>query len=285
MRVLTFLLIIVGGLVLFVVALFVFQRHMIYFPRSYDSRYDFRQFKNLTELTYQTPEGRQVSFYLPPREKPDRPPESLWVLFGGNASLALDWYDFIQGYPDSQAGILLIEYPGYGKCEGNASPATILTSTEHAMDRLADYLEVNGNQLESNLHILGHSLGTGAGLQFAVRHPVKHVVLVSPFTSLLEMACRTVGKPLCYLLRHHFDNSSGLSKLANRPSIPQVHIIHGTLDRVIPVEMGRELARRFPTMITYLEVPNADHNFIFSFAEQQIYKIMQETTVDPKRKE
>ncbi len=285
MRVLIFLLSIIGGLALFALALFIFQRHLIYHPRSYDERYDFHQFKNIIELEYQTSEGKQISFYLPPKTPSNQPPETLWVLFGGNGSLALDWYDFIRGYPDSQAGILLIEYPGYGKCEGNASPETMLASTEKAIDRLAEYLAVHRNHLESNLHILGHSLGTGSGLQFAIRHPVKHVVLVSPFTSLQEMACRVVGKPLCYLLRHHFDNEHSLSELSKRSSIPQVHIIHGTLDRVVPVAMGRDLAKRFVPMVTYLEIPNADHNFIFSFAQEAIYKIMQNPTINMKKNE
>ena len=274
MKVWTTLFYLAGGIAFLVLILYLFQHHLIYHPRSYDFRYDFQKFENLIELNYQTAEGSQVSFYLPPRQKNNSLPEELWVFFGGNAALALDWYDFVYHYPNQAAGILLIEYPGYGKCEGNASPSSILDSTEAAMDRLAQHLEVKRGLLEEKLHILGHSLGSGAGLQFAVRHPVQKILLVSPFTSLQEMACRTVGKPLCYLLKHHFDNNARLSELVTRVPIPKVYIIHGARDQIIPVAMGQMLAKNFSSMITYLEIPHADHNFIFSLAEQEIYQAM-----------
>ena len=263
-----------GGIAILVLILYIFQRHLIYHPRSYDFTYDLQDFENVVELDYRIAEGNQVSFYLPPRKKNHSLPEELWLVFGGNAALALDFYDFVYHYPNQAAGILLVEYPGYGKSEGKASPASILVSTEAAMDRLARHLSVQRGLLDENLHILGHSLGSGAGLQFAVRHPVQKILLVSPFTSLPEMACRTVGKPLCYLLRHHVDNMARLSELETRVPLPNVHIIHGAGDQVIPVAMGQMLAKKFSSMITYLEIPHADHNSIFSLADEQIYQAM-----------
>ncbi len=273
-KVWTSILYIAGGIAGLILILYLFQRHLIYFPRAYDSTYDLKKFENVVELDYETAEGRQVSFYIPPRQKSNSLPDELWFVFGGNAALALDFYDFVYRYPNQSAGILLIEYPGYGKCEGKASPASILASTETAMDRLAQHLSVERGLLEEKLHILGHSLGSGAGLQFAVRHPAQKIILISPFTSLQEMACRSVGKPLCYLLRHHFDNISRLSELAKRDPMPQVHIIHGTRDQVVPVAMGQLLAKNFSSMVTYLEIPHADHNFIFSLAGEEIYQAM-----------
>ncbi len=274
-KLITSLLVILVGIACFVLFLFVFQRHLIYHPRSYDSQYNLAHYTNLIPLQYQTTEGRQTSFYFYPDPHSTHIPESLWLIFGGNATLALDWYEFIARYPDDKAGFLLIEYPGYGRCEGTASPDTILASTEKAMDQLAGYLKVDRAQLENRSHILGHSLGTGAGLQYAAKHPPQQIVLVAPFTSLLDMACRTVGKPICYLLQHRFDNRARLAEIATLSPLPQVHIIHGTLDQVIPVKMGRQLANQFTQMITYREIEQADHNRIFSLAEREIYNIMQ----------
>ncbi|MBF0280547.1 MAG: alpha/beta hydrolase [SAR324 cluster bacterium] len=279
-----FLLVLIGGFALLAAALYVFQRHLIYHPRNYDKGYEFHNFESVVELKYQTAEGNQVSFYLPPKTALNGPPETLWILFGGNASLALDWYDFVQEYPDSQAGFLLIEYPGYGKCEGKASPESILLSTEKALDRLAQFFQLERAQLESNIRLMGHSLGTGPGLQFAVRHPVNQIVLVSPFTSLQDMACRVVGKPLCYLLKHHFDNENELARLVKQSPTPGIQIFHGTNDPVIPVEMSRRLAEKFPSAINYYEIPEADHNFILSLAQIQIFQIMQNAPAGTKTK-
>ncbi|MBF0286285.1 MAG: alpha/beta fold hydrolase [SAR324 cluster bacterium] len=282
---LTVLLAILVGLTGLALFLFVFQRQFIYFPRSYDRQYDFKHYRGLIPLEYQTPEGKQTSFYLSPDNNSTPVPEPLWILFGGNAALALDWYGFAAGYSDPKAGFLLIEYPGYGKCEGKASPDTILVSTEQALAQLALHLQINKEQLTKHLHILGHSLGTGAGLQYAAKHPVEQIVLVSPFTSLLDVACRTVGKPICYLLQHRFDNQARLEEIASFSPLPQVQIIHGTLDRVIPVQMGRRLAHQFPQMIVYLEIQHANHNQIFSLSEQEIHSIMQGNLMKSNQKQ
>lgn len=269
------LLIIVGFLVVFfVVMLLIFQHKLIYFPRSYDANSIAPLLQRVSALEYYTDEGKQVAFYLPPRRESQNAPERVWILFGGNASLALNWQDFAQRYPDERAGFLLIDYPGYGKCEGKASPETILQSTEKAVAQLASYLGIERTHVESHLGVVGHSLGTAAALQFAVRHPVERIVLIAPFTSLRDMACRVVGIPLCYLLLHHYDNRARLSELAARETPPAVTIIHGDNDSVVPVAMGRALSRMFPHMVTYLEIQNGDHNSVLSVAEPQIFAAM-----------
>ena len=58
-----------GGIAILVLILYIFQRHLIYYPRSYDFTYDLQDFENVVELDYQIAEGNQVSFYLPPRKK------------------------------------------------------------------------------------------------------------------------------------------------------------------------------------------------------------------------
>lgn len=272
MKAMIYLLVLVGILVPFVLGLFVFQRHLIYFPRSYGEQ-DF-QHLNVVPLEYPTAEGKQTAFYVPPQAESEALPAPLWLFFGGNGSLALDWYGFVKNYPNPKAGMLLVEYPGYGNSEGKASPASILASTEGAMVRLAEYLQTEPALLEKNLHILGHSLGTGSALQYAAKHPAAHILLVAPFTRLLDMACLHVGKPLCFLLQHRFDNEARLTELAQQNPKPHVHIFHGSQDAVVPVEMGRALAKQFHPMTAYTELAKADHNSIFSFAEQTLYEAM-----------
>ena len=284
MNLLTAFFVLIGLLALFVLGLFVFQRHLIYFPRSYGFQQDFQNL-NVVSLEYRTAQGTQMAFYVPPRVNPEAPPPTLWLLFGGNAALALDWYDFAQKYPNPQAGMLLVEYPGYGHSQGKASPASILASTEAAVVRLAEYLKTERTLLEKNLNILGHSLGSGSALQYAVQHPTQRIVLVAPFTSLLDMACRSVGKPLCFLLQHRFDNQARLAELAQQHPQTHVHILHGDQDAVVPVEMGRTLGAQFQPMTAYTEVSQADHNSIFSVAEQAIYEAMSQPISHPNPQE
>ncbi len=264
------LLILLSGFLLF--SLSRMQYRMIYYPRSYS----YKQLpKNIVELKFKTDAGKQSAFYYPAPEDATGTPERLWVIFGGNATLALDWYDFIKTYPDKKAGFLLIDYPGYGNCRGRASPKTILQSSEKALETLAAELNLPKKTLAEKLHILGHSLGAAAALQFAVSYPVKKMVLVSPFTSMQDMAVIVVGKLFSKMVVHNFDNRARLDELSQRPSPPEIIVFHGEQDEIIPVSMGRELAKLHPKMIRYHEIDKVGHNYIFSIAETKIYQAMQ----------
>ncbi len=170
----------------------------------------------------------------------------------------------------------MIDYPGYGDCQGSPSPAAIQASAEAAFASLAQSLHVQPGVLDQNLNLLCHSIGCATGLNFALRHPVDSVVLLAPFTSLRDMARRTVGWPLCWLLLHNFENRARLRQLAARQHPPRVLIFHGSDDQLVPISMGRELASISPGMITFHEVPGADHNSILFQARSAIFAAMRD---------
>ncbi|GIR89976.1 MAG: hypothetical protein CM15mP88_3450 [Pseudomonadota bacterium] len=64
----------------------------------------------------------------------------------------------------SDLGFLLIDYPGFGECEGSASPESILASSKAAWEH---WQELYANQRTPQIGILGHSLGAAAALQLA----------------------------------------------------------------------------------------------------------------------
>ena len=227
-------------------------------------------------LAYSTSEGRQVARYIPPETGGERAPDRLWVMFCGNSSTGLDWLDFVRRYPGRRDGFLLVDYPGYGHCDGSASPRSILESTESAFDLLARELHADRAALERKLGVVGHSLGCATGLEFAARHPVDRVVLISPFTSLRDMARMRFGWPLCWLLLHNFDNRARLAGLSAREHPPRVSLFHGADDEVIPVRMGGELATAFPAMIVFHPVAGANHNTVLVLARDRIFSAMQQ---------
>src|SRR5690606_23658858 len=92
-------------------------------------------------------------------------PATLWILFSGNASLALHWTDVVRKAPDTNAGYLLIEYPGYGESEGKPNPSTIAEATEAAIVALAEHFNVDQSILEGRkIRLLGYSLGAAIAL-------------------------------------------------------------------------------------------------------------------------
>lgn len=265
--------VILGLILLFVPLLYFFQGRLIYFPRGYGIRMELIRPGDAEVLRYQTACGRQIAFYVRPRGGAALP-RTVWVAFNGNASLALDLLDVYEKVADPEAGFLLLDYPGYGECEGSPSPQTILESSEGALAALAGHLNTDPKQLYAHLNIFGYSIGTAAALQLAAHHEVEKLVLVSPFTTMMAMARRQMGWPVCLLLRHRFDNRSRLLELAQRPARPKVTIFHGTADPLIPIAMSRELAALVPGWIDFHEVPGGDHASVIDLGQAGIVKAL-----------
>ena len=259
-------------LILYVGILYLTQDMVVYHPRSYEANAQAIKGRTLVRLNYETSSGRQVAFYLPPAD--GRMPDRLWIMFGGNGGLILQYAD---GLPSQQSlqkdGFLLIDYPGYGYNQGKPSDASIQEGADAAFVTLVTQLGIDQKTLLARSGLVGHSLGTGVALEFAVAHPeIGRIVLVAPFTSLYDMAFRTAG-PAAHLLHHNFDNAAILHQLATRNPMPQVVIFTGDRDQIIPVDMSRQLARDNP-WLTYHELPGYEHNQIVAHAASQIAAAM-----------
>ena len=232
--------------------LLLFQHLLIYHPRPYLPKVPLRP--GIERLTFTTSAGKQVCWWVPGR-KAVGDSDHVWLCFSGNASQARMWHDFFDAVP---SGLLLIEFPGYGESAGNPSSASILAATNGAVEALRQRLGT-----VPKLGVLGHSLGCAAALQFAAQQaqagmPIERMVLIAPFTRLIDMAQRVVGWPFFHLLLHRFDNQRALRTIFAQGS-PQIDVFHGVDDALIPVSMSRELKAEFP-LIRLHEIVGADHN-------------------------
>ena len=180
-------------IVFLLIALIFFKQHsLVYHPRPYDPDYARTLPPNGEEISYLLSLGKQTAFYVPaPNE--GRLPGRLWIAFCGNGSLALDCTTILTGYPNSNDAFLLVDYPGYGKCQGYATIASTRASSDAALNTLAKRLVLSEEEMESRLCTIGHSLGSAVAIDFAARHRVQRVVAISPFTTLREEAARIGG--------------------------------------------------------------------------------------------
>lgn len=256
-------------MVIVVLLLGYFQGSLIYLPPRHgpEGRPDLR--RAVEVLAYQSGGAAQQAYYIPPRQSGAR--GRVWLVFGGNGSSAVGWGPFVDGVPDDAAAFLLIDYPGYGANGGSPSPASIRSGSQGAVAALAAHLGLTLPEFAPRLAVFGHSLGCAAALDYAAGQPVARIVLVAPFTTMLAMARRTVGWPLCEVLVHRFDNLASLERIVAAGS-PPITIIHGTADEVIPISMGRALAARWPAAIRFIAVDGADHNGIIAMADALIYR-------------
>jgi pimeloyl-ACP methyl ester carboxylesterase len=261
-----------GGVILGIAVLLLgCQARLMYFPRAYASK-DVNAFKRAggREIEFRTSCGRQTAFYLPPREPSPAPgavPDRLWLVCVGNGSLGLDWWQTVSTWKP-ELGWLFLDYPGYGSCEGAPNPERVRESAVAAVTALATALGTTPEALAPRMGVLGHSLGSAAALLAAEAMSVDRIVLIAPFTSMTDMARRVVGRPLCWLNRHRYDNHARLSALTRH--VRDVHIFHGTEDEVIPCTMGRELALRHAGAVVFHEVRGATHMTVIDEAQAEI---------------
>jgi pimeloyl-ACP methyl ester carboxylesterase len=249
------------GLVSLVV---LFQDRLIYFPLRYSTaQLEEARTVGVQEVRFRTSQGNQAAFFWR-NEDSDTAPKNVWLLFGGNGDVALGWMGMVRAFPGPRAGYLLIDYPGYGSCEGRPNPQTILENSEHALQTL---LEKKGWKLGAEtLCVLGHSLGGAAALQFAAKNAVRKILLVSTFTTMDDMVRAQIRIPLGCLLRHRFDNVASLKAILSQKEVPEICILHGQADEIIPPKMGRALAQLDPSRIKFAEIPEAGHNDIIQIA-------------------
>ena len=152
-------------------------------------------------------------------------------------------------------GFYAVEYPGYGLARASSSNETALyAAAERALRHLHGPLGVS----KERTVLQGQSLGSGVAVEMARRGYAGRLVLISPYTSMVEMAGLVAPfLPTRLLVRDRFDNLKKVPEL----EIPAL-VVHGSEDEVIPVEMGRRIAEAL-TGSRLLIVPGAHHNDLF----------------------
>lgn len=250
------------AIVAFMIFLYVQQDRMVFHPRPYQDEHLTNLPARATKIEYPTSCGQQVAWYVPPRSAAleTDPPARLWILFGGNGSLAAFWSNGVTVSPDADAGYVMFDYPGYGYCEGKPDITSINESADAMLVALAAHLGLTAEQLlDRPIRLMGHSLGSGAALSFATRHRTDRLVLAAPFTSMRAVARQVVTPAFAWLLRHNFDNRANLRTVLAAENPPQVIITHGNNDPVIPSSMSREMKSEFGDAVDYIELDHADH--------------------------
>ena len=141
---------------------------------------------------------------------------------------------------------------GYPGAPGSPSESSIIWAAEKALEHLTGQMGVGRKRIV----LSGQSLGTGVAVRLAASGWGTKLVLLSPYTSMPAVAARGVLRafPVRLLMRDRFD-SELLAARIDRP----VLVLHGSLDEIVPVELGRSLSTRFPHA-RFVEVTGAGHN-------------------------
>lgn len=235
------------------------QSKLLYFPRSYGPGTTEKWQRDTSGRTvdYQTSQGSQRAFLQGNLDSP----RNLWIFCGGNGTVALDWSEWLQAHAPREDAWLLVDFPGYGDCQGTPTPRRIRENFRAAIPLALREIGWPAQTDTARLRFFGHSLGAAACMIAATDFHIQRGVLLAPFTSTMAMSQHLTGLPLGPLVWHRFDNVARLAELAARGP-GEVTILHGTDDEAIPVTMSRTLARHRPDTVRLIEVPDGRHNTV-----------------------
>lgn len=106
--------------------------------------------------------------------------------------------------------------------------------------------------------LMGRSLGTGVAVHVASERPVRGVILVTPFDSLVNVAKKHYPVfPVSLLMRHRFDSIS----LAPSLRMPMLALVAGE-DEIIPESCSMNLASAWEGPGETVVIKGAGHNDI-----------------------
>jgi pimeloyl-ACP methyl ester carboxylesterase len=214
-----------------VVVFWLLERSLVFHPSSASQSWDAPVAPGTQDVEVVTEDGCPIHmWWLPPAE-----PAAGAVLVahgnGGNLShrgqLAADLRRTLG------AGVLMFDYPGYGRCGGKPTEAGCYAAGEAAFRWLTDTAKIPANRII----LFGESLGGGPAVELATRHDHRALVLVFTFTSLPAAAkYHYPFLPTFTFMRSRFDNLAKIGR-CHRP----VFIAHGPDDNVIPFSHGEAL--------------------------------------------
>lgn len=136
------------------------------------------------------------------------------------------------------ANVLIYDYRGYGRTEGETTEEGIYTDARAALM----YLRSLGSRIDQNrIFLYGYSLGGGPSTELAATNRLRGTILESTFTSIDGIAAdSSYVLPGSFVLSTHFDNRSRI-RLAARNSMRGVLFFHGSDDDYVHVGHSAEL--------------------------------------------
>ncbi len=153
----------------------------------------------------------------------------------------------------------LLDYPGYGRSGGSPSEPLVLEGAAAALDWLVD------RHPDSPPVAAGWSLGAAVAVWLAAEHPqrVAGLIALSPWTSIADVASAHFPRWLVGILLHERYDSLAAAARVRSPAL----VIHGAVDRVIPVEQGERVGRALGARARTRVVPSAGHNDLLARPE------------------
>lgn len=150
-----------------------------------------------------------------------------------------------------RVAVLIFDYRGYGRSEGIPTVDGILDDARAARAFLAQHAGVE----ESDIVLMGRSLGGAVATQLAAESKPRGLILESTFSSLKDVALEHYARLAWLVPPQKLDCVSQIARY-HGPLLQS----HGNADRTIPFSLGKKLFDAAKEPKQFVTIPHADHN-------------------------
>ncbi len=172
----------------------------------------------------------------------------------GNAGALHDWGLRANLYTDNNYDILFVDYRGFGKNKNEIKNEKMLHS-----DMQQVYNLLKTKYKESNITVLGFSIGSGLAAKLAAENNPKLLILEAPYYSFTSLVRKVAPLVPPFLISY---------KIPTHQFIQQVKcpiiIFHGRNDQLItPEGNSNKLKQLVPNNVDLYLIDNCNHNGIY----------------------
>ncbi|MEH2354645.1 alpha/beta hydrolase [Nostoc sp.] len=160
--------------------------------------------------------------------------------------------------------VFAFDYRGYGTSQGKPTESHAYEDINSAYNYLTQNLKISPERII----VLGRSVGGGSAVNLAMQKPVAGLIIESSFISAFQVIVPFRILP--------FDKFPNLDKI-KKVKCP-ILVIHGKADNIIPFAHGEKLFKAAISPKLSLWVEEANHNDLFSIAEEKYRQTLQEFT-------
>lgn len=234
--------------------LYRWHERIVYRPSLLESDYEF-EFSQLFEEIRIPDAARDLTIHALLFPTPVVVPRGVVIYFHGNRGNLQRWGKVATDFTDYGYHILLIDYPGYGKSQGEMNEPNFYRSAELTYDWVSERLP------DLDIIIYGRSLGSGPAAWLAARERAQHLILETPIPSI----------PLLFRIRA----SRALVPFTPRPKFPvesylcdvscPITIFHGTNDWVVPYRAAERLQEQLTAKDQFITIEGGSHNNLRSY--------------------
>lgn len=232
----------------YMACLYFLQNQLIFHPHRYYQTPEAAGLSQFKELYVQSHDKTMLRLWYSAGDK--EKPAVLY--FHGNAYQNAFFAPYLKPFIDNGYTVLMMEYRGFGKTQGNLSQDTVFQDAAAAFDWLK-------KQNYPQIIVYGYSFGCAVSLGLSTLRTPDKIILTAPFASLIRLV-KEKPVPLAGMVLRDYYPSEEYIKNYHNPLL----IIHGMKDRLIPYHHSEILYENSTSDDkTLVLLPDETHKTVF----------------------